>query len=170
MLAKNLYQWFINHGGKLQAAAEIAYDDINGYHLRAKADLDISNPVVHCPRSITLSVDNVDHRQPPWSEAFISKFRYSSPEVLVRFLLIDEYLRGLDSKWWPYIACLPGPDQELENPRINTPLWFNEHDRAWLKGTNIDAAIDERERLWRKELSEGLALLQGTVDCALYTW
>ena len=174
MLTESLLEWFNNNGGKLHHAVQIAYDEFNGHHLRAKAKLDISTPLVYCPRKATLSVDDFENAESCWSRAFLTKFTDASPEVLVRFLLMHEYLKGTHSKWWPYLASLPGPGQEPEqdlgNPSLNTPLWFTEREKAWLIGTNIEAATTEREKLWQAELCEGISLLQGASGGARYSW
>lgn len=164
MTVDHLLAWFLGLGGKLHPAVEVAYSDADGHHLRARAELDLSLPIVYCPRGVTLSADDV-LTDPCWPQPFKSEFEQSSPEVLVRFLLMKEHGRGSASKWWPYLSTLPKPDQ------LDTPLWFTHDDKLWLGATNIEAAVPERERLWQGELSAGVALLRdAAVDLAPFTW
>ena len=169
MAAARLLSWFKDNGGTLHQAVEIAYNNHDGYHLRTTADLDSTVPLLHCPRTVTLSVQDAE-AESEWPSAFLFRFRRSSPEVLIRFQLMYEHSKGSTSKWWPYLATLPPPQQDPDASLFNTPLWFSESDRLWLRGTNLEAAIADRENAWRKELHEGLSLLRGATDVTPYTW
>ena len=169
MSTAKLHSWFTSNGGMLHPAIEIAHSEVDGYHLRTIRDLDHSIPVIHCPANVTLSASDL-LTDLLWPAAFRAKYERASPEVLLRFLLVHEYLQEKASKWWPYISTLPQPPQCTKSSSLNTPVWYSVDDREWLKDTNIAAAIEDRERQWQDEHQEGISLLRATVDVASYDW
>ncbi|SLM39105.1 hypothetical protein LPUS_09545 [Lasallia pustulata] len=69
---------------------------------------------------------------------------------------MEQYLLGKESFWWPYIDLLPSPDKP---EFLNTPMWYSEIDALWIRGTNLEQAVQDRERSWRAEYEEGLRQL-----------
>jgi protein-histidine N-methyltransferase len=165
----SLKLWFHENGGRLQQGIEVCYDPQFGYYLCATQDLDYSKPLVHCPISLTLSSLNVDRASNEWTDEFFSRFD-KTPYAIIRFILVDEYLSGSSSWWWPYIALLPQPQGNNGEPPFNTPLWFSEDDLQWLNGTGLALAAEEREVAWKKEFNDGLKYLQDSKNLSLYTW
>lgn len=157
----HLERWFRAHGGSLRPSVRIAFDDNFGFHLRVSPDQDIppNLDLLRVPHSLTFSLLDYDRLGLEWPEAFISHFA-DAPEVLTRFLLIDQLLQREDSFWWPYLDLLPRPARANDTDYVfETPLWYGEEDYAWIKGTNLDAARTRREAEWRNEYERGLELL-----------
>ncbi|KFY00656.1 hypothetical protein V490_01265, partial [Pseudogymnoascus sp. VKM F-3557] len=111
------------------------------------------------------------------SAPFPAKFiATQQPKVVGCFFLIQQYLAGSSSHWGPYIRSLPQPD---EPHKLATPLYYPESARKWLGGTNLPAAIAQREAMWRAEFeggrevldgSEGMKGLRGEWTWELYKW
>ena len=158
-----LQGWFVEHGGRIHKSLKIIHDDTAGYHLRLHAGQELSdvspNDLVFCPLRLSVSVANVKGTGSNWLESFLTRF-HDAPEVITRFLLIEQYRLGEDSFWWPYLDMLPKPaDHQHSEPPFDTPLWFGEDDCIWLGGTNLSAARRLREEAWKREFEEGMALL-----------
>ncbi|ELR06524.1 hypothetical protein GMDG_02159 [Pseudogymnoascus destructans 20631-21] len=106
--------------------------------------------IVSCPFPISLSYLNalsafpdLPSHSPPLPASFLTT---QQPKVIGCFFLIQQYLRGSSSHWAPYIRSLPQPD---EPHKLATPLYYPEEARRWLGGTNLPAAIAQREGMWR---------------------
>lgn len=127
--------------------------------VRAEHGLSPGSCVVSCPKVLTFSYLNAlssefSHGQ---NLAFPINFtRNVGPRVVVRFFLMEQYLLGEESFWWPYIDLLPSADKP---EFLNTPMWYSEIDALWIRGTNLEQAVQDRERSWRAEYEEGLRQL-----------
>ena len=168
MLTEDLRSWFTSKGGRLHVNVEIAYSSVDGYYLQSNGEIAASSLIVHCPRATTISIDDI--KKVDWPDSFKSHFLDSSSEVLVRFLLVHEYCLGQDSKWWPYLATLPSPGDQVGERNLQTPLYFTEEDRSWLQGTNIEAAVVRREHEWQKEFNQGMAFFKDYEGAGSYSW
>jgi hypothetical protein len=146
-----LRAWFLKNGGSVHPAVSIKYDANYGYSLwlDEREDLPFGSNIIVTPQNLTLSV--LDSSFP---REFIDHFSQDI-QIPTRFLLMDEYLKGEGSYWWPYLRMLPQPGDDM-----GTPLFFEGEDLRWLKGTNLEAARRERERVWRSELEVGRGLLR----------
>ena len=164
---QRLHAWFTSNGGTLQNGVYIDHDAETGYCLRARSNYTYSEPVLHLPRDLTFSLLSTKHATSIWPKQFMQQFE-DEPYILTRFMLIDEYLHGSGSFWWPYIDMLPEPAEE--SPSFNTPLWFDEQDMEWLQGTNLAAAVREREVAWKKEFHHGLQILRHSGYAREMTW
>lgn len=133
----------------------------HGSYLAVRAGLDLSpgSCIVSCPKVLTLSYLNAlsSDFSDDQNLAFPTKFTKNvDPHVVVRFFLMEQYLLEKESFWWPYIDLLPSPD----NPEsLNTPMWYSEGDALWIRGTNLEQAVQDRERGWRAEYEDGLRQL-----------
>lgn len=163
---RRLYAWFTTNGGTMQDGAYIDHDADIGYLLRAGPDYRPSQPVLHLPRALTFSMLSASGTT-VWPETFIQRFK-DEPYILTRFMLVDEYLQGSESFWWPYIDMLPNPSEDPAP--FNTPLWFNEEDSRWLEETNVAAAARDRDTAWHKEFHDGLLILQQSGYSKEITW
>jgi hypothetical protein len=79
------------------------------------------------------------------------------PHVIGRFFLIKEYLKGNDSRWWPYIATLPQPEH------VNSwalPAFWPEEDIDYLEGTNAHVAIEEIQANVKREFKQARKVLK----------
>lgn len=171
-MAEELEEWFATNGGVIHAT--ISRNHADGLHLRYSYNHTKhapEDPVVSCPHALSLSILDLDCAGDRWPEEFVLHHK-DAPEVLTRFFLIDQYLEGRDSFWWPYLSMLPQP---TEPHPFHTPLWYGEEDCAWIAGTNLEAARTGRIVAWQREFDEGLELLKGSsrvgssLTC-LYSW
>ena len=152
-----LTTWFRKHGGRLHAAVAIVEGtDSVGFHLRVRQGhkIQAGTTIITCPHSLTLSVLDLESADEPWPEDFKQQLQ-NSPEVLTRFFLIQQILKGPDSFWWPYINMLPS----FSGAEPLTPMYYDEADLAWIHGTNLDTARISRMKQWREEYENAIKLL-----------
>ncbi|KAJ4989442.1 set domain protein [Stagonosporopsis vannaccii] len=154
-LAEELLSWFTHHGGCLSPDVKIVFSESQGHHMRA---LRPTTPeVVTCPLKLTLSSLNLD---PDQKEVLpitspLQQCRGRIPDhILTYLLLIEQRIIGKESPWYHYIACLPGPES------MTTPLWFDEEDVAFLTGTSLAPALQEREADYRRQWEDAVSVLK----------
>ncbi|KAF2036712.1 SET domain-containing protein [Setomelanomma holmii] len=155
-LAEELVKWFTENGGQLSDDVELAFDDSRGFHIRATRPL-CSPVVVTCPLKLTLSCLSLDPVQQEvlHIDSPLQQCRGKIPDhILTHLLLIDQRLKGRDSPWHAYIACLPGPES------MTTPLWFDDDDMTFLAGTGLPPAIKEREAEYHEQWQNALEILK----------
>lgn len=105
--------------------------------------------VVSCPHEITISWLNVISG----SASFLGQFDEDciatvNQVAIVRFFLLNEYLKREESFWWPYFRSLPQPTEAC---RLLTPTWYDEEDWLWLRGTSLESSARKQEQHWRQE-------------------
>lgn len=152
--------WFLANGGYIDPCVEIATDKVTGHHLRVSSGEDVAagSLIVSCPHELTISWLNVISG----SETFLAQFDLGeayhavNQVVIVRFFLMNEYLKGQESFWWPYVRSLPQPD---EAQLLGTPLYYDDEDFAWIRGTNLEHAARITERMWHVEYDEAMQSL-----------
>lgn len=167
-----LLQWAKNEGALLHPDAELHEDEEFGVYLRAKEGLPTGSTVISCPFRLSLSHLNVLDCFPEFpshlsSPKFPPSFLESQePEILARFFLMLQFVLGKRSFWNSYIRSLPQPD---EPEKLRTPLWFSPTERLWLKGTNLEKAVAEREAQWMAEHAAAIQSLtrdhQSFISC-----
>ena len=168
-----LRSWFTSNGGKIHPDVEIA-SGFTGNHLRLKAGCSLAPGamIVLCPHDLTISWLNLTAGQTP----FLDRFRLTPVNggstvvtkfVLVRFFLVEQYLLGERSFWWPYIRCLPQP---FKGSALNESLWYDDDDFIWLRGTNMEDATRRTEERRRREYGEGIGALSEEEIDAREAW
>jgi hypothetical protein len=155
-LAQDLVHWFTQNGGYLSSDVGIAYNSSRGYHVQAMRPL--SSPVVvTCPLKLTLSCLNLDPQQTDVLHIDSPLQRCQgkiSDHILTYLLLIEQQKKGPKSPWYAYIRCLPG----LES--MTTPLWFDDEDMAFLVGTSLKPASEERKREYYEQWEHAVGFLK----------
>ena len=159
-MADDFEQWFLANGGYIHPKVELASDAITGRHMRVidGEQLVADNLIISCPHELTVSWLNVVKG----SEAFLSQFALEedyheiNQVVIVRFFLINEYLKKKESFWWPYFRSIPQPS---EIHALGTPMYYNENEWAWIRGTNLEQAALKTERMWRMEFEAAIQSL-----------
>lgn len=170
-----LVSWATLHGASLHPALEIYKDDVTGFSMRVKsssgpeeAKLKPLDEILACPLEISLSYLNALTGQPlsttpsdqdsQCSAKFPPELLKGAPHIVGRFYLMQQYLLGKASFWYPYIATLPQPD--VISSWSSPPFW-PEEDAEFLEGTNTGIAADtiraqlkEEFKLARKALKE----------------
>ncbi|KXX73558.1 Ribosomal lysine N-methyltransferase set10 [Madurella mycetomatis] len=167
---KSLVTWACNHGAELHPSLEVYHDNVSKFSLRVKnsaaGPLGPNFTAVTCPVPITLSYLNaliddaieisasLGDRPTAFSPRFMSSI---PPHAIGRFFLIKEYLKGKDSRWWPYIATLPQPEN------LNSwvlPAFWPEDDTDFLEGTNAYAAVQEIQENVKREFKQARRVLK----------
>ena len=146
---RHICTWLQHAGGSLHPAVEIVHSEYPaGYSLRVRDGHHIpaGSQVVICPNSLVLSVLTIDYDSHPWRKQ-LELCHGPAPEILTRFSLMEEFLKGEESFWHPYIQMLPQPGEY----GFDTPLYYDEGDCDWIRGTNLEAATIAREEQWRHE-------------------
>jgi hypothetical protein len=155
-LAQDLVHWFTQNGGYLSSDVQIAYSSSRGYHVQAARPL--SSPVVvTCPLKLTLSCLNLDPQQTEVLHIVspLQRCQGKIPDhILTYLLLIEQQRKGEKSPWYTYIRCLPGPES------TTTPLWFDDKDMAFLAGTSLKPAAEERKREYFEQWEHAVGVMK----------
>jgi hypothetical protein len=186
----SLIEWGKSKGVYLNDRVEPYSSAEYGVCLRMKIDsgeqrlalgpLASGSRIVSCPFNLSLSYLNVFdsfHDLRSHSISLPPKFLATlPPKVIGVFFLIQQYLTVDTSYWGEYIRSLPQPD---EHEKLATPLFWSKTDLKWLRGTNLEQAVPEREKAWREEWQMGRHILdndpsfqefRGVWSFELYKW
>ncbi|KAL8696113.1 MAG: hypothetical protein Q9224_002964 [Gallowayella concinna] len=160
--------WFLQHGGSFGEHVELHYEPSRGFHLRLSQNstLNPTSCIVSCPHSLTLSCYN--------THSFANEFGHDpagdsdpiSSWNLLRFFLVEQYQLKGQSFWHPYICTLPDPFTKFP---FNTPLYYDDEDSIFLRGTSLEYSTRKIEQAWRDEHAEGLRRLRQT-NLDRYPW
>ncbi|KAI0008756.1 SET domain-containing protein [Xylariaceae sp. FL0662B] len=166
-----LLRWVEEDGGSLNPSIEIYHDEATKGSFRVKDSCSIGpdDTIVTLPLAKSLSFLNAIDAHPEFSPAASPSFlgngnhhyfptdflKRTPPHVVSRFFLMQEYLRGPESSWWPYIRTLTQPEHMAS---ILPAMWPSE-DIEFLKGTNAFIAIQEIRSNLKKEFKEAMKLL-----------
>lgn len=186
-----LVSWAKLHGASLHPALEIYKDDVTGFAMRVKSISDPEEPTLNphdeiltCPLGISLSYLNALTGQPlsprtseePSQSAvtFPPELLKAAPHIIGRFFLMQQYLLGKASFWYPYIATLPQPD--VASSWSSPPFW-PEEDAEFLEGTNtgiaaetIRSQLKDEFKLARKALKDANFENWQDYTRLLYNW
>lgn len=145
-VGEDFESWFLTNGGYLHPSVEIAFGD-QGNFVCVKKDhvLLPGSTVVSCPHELTISWPGVNQYHFPHVHSTFT------PHIATRLFLMKQNLLKEQSPWWPYINSLPRS--------FSTPLWYDDNDLIWLRGTNLGNAKEVREDAWRKEYENTMQLL-----------
>ncbi|KAI6086624.1 SET domain-containing protein [Hypoxylon rubiginosum] len=166
-----LLRWVEEDGGSLNPAIQIYHDDITKGSFRVKdsCSVGIEDAIVTLPLSKTLSYLDAISRHPNFalsspSNAYDNKEEIhfptefldeTPPHVVGRFFLMQEYLLGSKSEWWPYIRTLPQP----EHMSSALPAMWPSDDIEFLRGTNAYVAVQDIKSTLKKEYKNAIKLL-----------
>ncbi|KAH6640073.1 hypothetical protein BKA67DRAFT_665440 [Truncatella angustata] len=179
-----LVEWVREGGGHLHDSVEIAQVDGMRGSFRATGPITRGDVIVTTPLSRTLSYlnaisghsaapnfSNETFKSPENSTFFPTDFINTvPPHVIGRFVLMQQYLLGTASKWWPYIRTLPQP----EHIGGMLPALWPEEDVNFLQGTNAYVAVQEIKSTLKKEYKDAIKLMpddiRTTYTRPLYLW
>ena len=177
-LIEELLRWASRLGTYLHQDVHIYQDPATGLSLQATRDIPPDTRLVNCSYAVTLSYLNaVDapgfprHTNVPLPLPFLYALGPEDPNVIGYFFLMQQYLLGETSFWWPYIQLLPQPDKPSSIPA----LW-PEEDQIYLDGTNAEPAIKKRTDIWNEEWRKGIDFLRNRFEnweeytYTLYKW
>ncbi|KAE8373064.1 hypothetical protein BDV26DRAFT_285433 [Aspergillus bertholletiae] len=177
-----LLDWMISNGGQLHESVEIAKDERRGVHFQVKKDWKTGIPsntqIIKTPLTAAISYFNVTGYSfntddgssvsfPQHGVCFPRSFLDAvAPEEASIFFLVGQYLRGKESFWYPYIRTLPQPGA------LTTPLYYEGDDLAWLEGTSLSPAREQRAGVWKGKYDSVYAELckAGFDGAEKYTW
>ncbi|KXJ86760.1 hypothetical protein Micbo1qcDRAFT_236815 [Microdochium bolleyi] len=174
-----LVSWVSSAGGTLHPFVEIYNDADTEGSLRVKPgrSLAAGDTIVKLPLSRSLSFLNAICGHPDFHSAtaatlgvippesyFPTAFlRETPPHVVGRFFLVQEYLRGEQSAWAPYIRTLPQPtssDATTTTTGGLLPCAWPAADVEFLRGTNAWVAVQEINATLDSEYAAAVDLLQ----------
>lgn len=190
---KRLVEWATSHGANFSEKIEVFYFQDSGIGLRAKfksdprgrnndietatkhiAHLAWTGPerIVSCPFKCSLSYLNALNVFPQLSShspdfefpAELLQSNVENSSMIGNFFLVMQYLMKDRSFWFEYISSLPQP-HDMEFTR-STPLYYTQDDKEFLKGTNLEIAVVERENRWKAEFKEGSEILKAAEGLA----
>ena len=161
-VGQDFESWFLANEGYLHPFVELASDDDDGNFVRVKKDhvLLPGSLIVSCPHHLTISWPSVGQYHFPHVHSTFT------PHVATRLFLMKQRLLKAQSPWWPYINSLP--------LSFSTPLWYDNKDLLWLRGTNLGNAKEIREEAWRQEYERAMqslfAIDSDSEEKSLWTW
>ena len=164
--------WFADNGGHVHPSVEFAYGSL-GNCLRVKLDggsVQSTSRIVSCPRRLMVSFNNAGESSVIKRLAGRAIPKINNEIISLRLFLVEQYLLGQNSFWWPYIQSLPQPG---DTSVFNNTVFFNEDDFRWLEGTNLGAATQTRKVLWRREFDDAMNVLgreSAAADWKNWTW
>ena len=168
--------WFLANGGRISSSAEILVDDREQYHMRVRLGQTVleGETLVSCPQALTFNYASFIHDNTQ-TKATQLDVRSLAQDIALRLFLMEQYLLGKDSFWWPYISILPQPCQRpatdetanalapgaVPQKNFHTPLYFGEEDMLWLTGTNLGVATRQRAADWEEEFEAAKDAING---------
>ena len=166
-----LIQWVEQAGGSLNAAVEVYHNEVTkgSFRVRAGCKVDKGDSIVTLPLSRSLSFLNALSGHPDFTDVSfphivapenspyfpVGFLKETPPHVVSRFFLMQQYLLGRDSLWWPYIRTLPQP----EHLGGSLPAMWPSDDLEFLAGTNAHVAVEEIKSNLKKEYKQAIKLL-----------
>lgn len=165
-------EWFLKGGGQFGQHVELQYDPQRKVHLRVAVDQELlsGSCIVSCPHALTLSQFNIREGRSATGDELPASATNEATSIsslsLLRFFLIEQYHLRTQSFWWPYINLLPDPF--AEHP-FDTPLYYDDDDLEWVRGTSLEHSRRKTEQLWKDEHAQGLQTLRQSNE-DIYTW
>jgi hypothetical protein len=160
---RDLIDWASSHNSSLHPNIEIYLDPVTGLSFRAKGEHAPGLTVVAASHQISLSYLNAidapgfPRHGPEFPTEFLETLNDDDPNVISHFFLVQQYLLGDASFWWPYIRLLPQPD---DRQSIGIPISWSQEDRRFLTGTNAEPPLQTRKKLWAAEWEKGITVLK----------
>jgi hypothetical protein len=172
----------VNNGGHLHESVEIAKDERRGVHLQVRKDWKNGVPsnthIIKTPLSATLSYFNAigySFSTDDGSSVSFPEHGVHLPRSFMEavgqedssiFFLMGQYLRGREGYWYPYIRTLPQPGA------LTTPLYYEAGDLAWLEGTSLSLAREQKATLVKEKYENTYSELcrSGFEGSEKYTW
>jgi hypothetical protein len=167
---QNLLSWADASGTSLHQNVEIYQDQLTGLSFKAKERIDPETKLVDCSPELSLSCLNAFNYPnfPRHGEALPLEFLYGlmqMPHVIGNFFLIQQYLMGPKSFWWPYIRLLPQPDGPSD-----LPMLWPEEDRIFLEESNAQTALKLQRDRWEDEWKHAIAIPVGQDGGKSWNW
>ncbi|KAK5087670.1 hypothetical protein LTR70_002987 [Exophiala xenobiotica] len=158
---KKLADWILQHGGFIHQDLKIVHHANKGFHavVQDGKTLPARTRIASCPMPAVLSVLNAlsvapfDHHGTKFPDQFLEAYTYAT-DVLQAFFLMEQYVLGSRSWWAVYLQTLPTVED------IDALQFESDEDVAWIRGTNLEAALDAQARRWNVQFEEANELLR----------
>ncbi len=178
-------EWFSENGGVIHEGAYNEWNEDCQYNLQVGSGHTIRDDsiVISCPTSLAFCFMTYAHKDQAGYRSKIDRTSLNQ-DVVLRLTLMEQYSLGIKSFWWPYITILPQPHlppvshksgnegevSTVEKQSFHTPLYFDEEDMLWLKGTNLGAAAKSRVNEWREEFENAKNSIKGLDEMQQALW
>ena len=105
------------------------------------------------------------HESPSLPKQFLESS--TDHETVTAVFLVQQYLLGEESFWYPYIQVLPRPD-DLQDSAI--PLLWSDKDLTYLRGTYLEDEVPKKRIDLLSRWSKALSVMAETgFDVSAYT-
>ena len=178
-------KWFSANGGFLNSSAQIMEVEEGRHYVRVGPGYEVgeNETLISCPNDLSFNFATCCKRDASKSVSKID-MRSLQQNIAVRLALMEQYLLGQESFWWPYISILPQPFHKsthlgnsakdavchMPSQSFHTPLYFNDEDLLWLIGTNLGGAVRERGKAWEEEFEMAKDALKSLDDADMALW
>lgn len=177
---KKLADWILQHGGFIHQDLKIVHHVEKGFHavVQDGKTLPARTRVASCPMQATLSVLNAlsvtpfENHGTKFPDPFLETYTYAT-DVLQAFFLMEQYVLGSQSWWAAYLKILPTVED------VDALQFEADDDVAWIRGTNLEAALAAQARRWNNQFEEANGLLRrlgwehaenGAYNYRLFRW
>ncbi|CAN6674227.1 hypothetical protein TRVA0_050S01046 [Trichomonascus vanleenenianus] len=152
---ERLYAWAKDHGTEVSAKVKFAKTEW-GYGVLAEKRLDQGDIVCTCPPGLFIGPNLAKERFPG---ANINQL-----QTYVKLVLLQEAKLGEQSKWHPYLECLPSRSE------LGLPLFYSAEEMKSLKGTNIAADLSLKLGQLQEEYDVVIAKEDPSIEFEDYLW
>ncbi|KAJ3372531.1 hypothetical protein GGF31_001972 [Allomyces arbusculus] len=157
---RRLEKWILDNGGNLDNICLRKSETSEGFGVFAKANIPAGADVAFVPNHLILSETDALAsdlgRALLAYNATIPLNEYPAQHVCTKtilwlFIVHEFFNKGRASKWFPYLRALPRS--------YDTPLFWPEHERAWLRGTNLHFVVTEKEAELQTDFAAAKAVI-----------
>ncbi|KNE66902.1 hypothetical protein AMAG_11375 [Allomyces macrogynus ATCC 38327] len=143
---RRLEKWILDNGGNLDNICLRKSETSEGFGVFAKSNIPAGADVAFVPNHLILSETDALAsdlgRALLAYNATIPLDEYPAQHVCTKtilwlFIVHEFFNKGRASMWFPYLRALPRS--------YDTPLFWPERERAWLRGTNLHFVVAEKE-------------------------
>ncbi|KNE68962.1 hypothetical protein, variant [Allomyces macrogynus ATCC 38327] len=157
---RRLEKWILDNGGNLENICLRKSETSEGFGVFAKTNIPAGADVAFVPSHLILSETDALAsdlgRALLAHNATIPLDEYPAQHVCTKtilwlFIVHEFFNKGRASKWFPYLRALPRS--------YDTPLFWPEHERAWLRGTNLHFVVTEKEAELQADFAAAKAMI-----------
>ncbi|KAJ3362505.1 hypothetical protein GGF32_005950 [Allomyces javanicus] len=157
---RRLERWILDNGGNLDNICLRKSETSEGFGVFAKTNIPAGADVAFVPNHLILS--ETDALASDLGRALLAynatipldeypAHHVCTKTILWLFIVHEFFNKGRASKWFPYLRVLPRS--------YDTPLFWPEHERAWLRGTNLHFVVTEKEAELQADFAAAKAVI-----------
>ncbi|SZF04549.1 unnamed protein product [Blumeria hordei] len=173
---EELIEWAEQRGSRLAPSVAMVHEAGRGWGWIARETIPGGREVVSVASQTGLSYLNAleardssrlaRHESRAFSHTHLGRLGRECPHVVGNYFLMQQYLAGEQSQWWPYLRLLPQPEAD---DNFSTPLWWREADAVFLLATNVRPAMEATRRLWARDWRRGWHLVHAFDNARHFT-